>query len=83
MTRDVSLEDVEWVRLRRRSAATEPERIAVRARLIQLAADLEQRPAPTSPWIPVFLGVLIIAAGFALGYGVYLMADSMWAWLNS
>ncbi|GAB2500453.1 hypothetical protein GCM10027031_04400 [Corynebacterium atrinae] len=81
--RDVTAEDVEWIRLQRRSAATEPEYIAVRARLFQLAADLEQRPAPSSPWILALFGVLIIGAGCALGYGIYLIADSMWAWLNS
>ncbi len=79
----VGVEEIQWLRMRRRTAISEADHAAVRARLSKLSSDLEQRPAPSSPVTFVVLAVVVVLAGFALGWGLYLLADSMWVWLNS
>lgn len=79
----ISAADVTWLRTRRRTAVTDADRAAVRTSLRRLALDLERRPTPTSPLVPILLGVGAIALGFILGWGLCLLADSMWVWLNS
>lgn len=77
-----TIDDIQWLRQRRRTATTEAEQTAVRARMMELAADLEQRNEP-NPLHLALIGAAIIVAGLVAGYLVYLLADSMWMWLNS
>jgi len=57
----ISAADVTWLRTRRRTAVTDADRAAVRTSLRRLALDLERRPTPTSPLVPILLGVGAIA----------------------
>lgn len=75
--------EIQWLRMRRRTAITDAEHSAVHDQLRQLARDLEQRPDPVSPTHYVVIAVVIMLAGVALGWGLYLLADAMWVWLNS
>lgn len=79
----VSAVDVTWLRTRRRTAVTDADRAAVRTSLRRLATDLENRPTPRGPVVPILLGVAAVALGFLVGWGLYLLADSMWVWLNT
>jgi len=78
-----SLEDIQWLRTRRRTATTAAEHAVVRHQLGRLARHLEQRPEPTSPGYYVALAVVSVVGGLTLGFGLYHLADGMWVWLNS
>ncbi|RSZ61812.1 hypothetical protein EAH68_11105 [Corynebacterium hylobatis] len=75
--------DVQWLRSRRRLATTEAEHTAVRARMMQLARDLEKRETPVSPMFWVLGGVAVIGLGLLLGVLIFQLADAMWSSLNS
>lgn len=78
-----SLADIRWLRTRRRTAATAAEQAVVRHQLDRLARHLDQRPAPLSAGYYAILAVLCVVVGLVLGFGISVLADSMWVWLNS
>ncbi|QGU03893.1 hypothetical protein [Corynebacterium comes] len=77
-----TIDDIRWLRQRRRTATTESEQTAVRARMMEVAAYVEQRDEP-NPLLLALIGAAVIVAGLVAGYLVHLLADAMWMWLNS
>lgn len=75
--------DVQWLRNRRRLAVTEAEHTAVRARMMQLAHDLEQQEESVKPLFWVLGGIAVIGLGLVAGVLFFQLADAMWGWLNS
>lgn len=75
--------DVQWLRSRRRLATTEAEHTAVRARMMELARDLEKHEEPVRPVVWVLGGIAVIGLGLLLGVLIFQLADAMWSSLNS
>lgn len=81
----VRVEDVAWIRARRRAATTASDHQVVRAQLRELDKNIAAHPAPsTSTTIGmIVVGLVIIVVGILVGIVVFGWADSMWTYLTS